>query len=63
MEDTSAEKLLKAYARMKLKAEEQNRKCKTGRTNWKPEVNDLVLVKRQPAADAAQGVSSKFNYI
>jgi hypothetical protein len=60
VEDTLAEKLLKAYSRVKQKAEKQNRKLKTGRTNWKPKVNDLVLVRRQPAADAAQDVSRKF---
>jgi transposase InsO family protein len=60
VEDTLAEKLLKAYARMKLKAEKRNRNRKTGRTKWRPKVNDLVLVRSQPAADAAQGVSSKF---
>jgi hypothetical protein len=44
-EDTLAEKLLKAYARMKLKAEKRNRNRKTGRMKWKPKVNDLVLVR------------------
>jgi hypothetical protein len=60
VEDTLAEKILKAYARMKLKAEKRNRNRKTGRTKWRPKVNDLVLVRSQPTADAAQGVSSKF---
>jgi hypothetical protein len=60
VEDTLAEKLLKAYAQMKLNADKRNRNRKTGRTKWRPKVNDLVLVRRQPAADAAQSVSSKF---
>jgi hypothetical protein len=60
VEDTLAEKLLKAYGLMNLKSEDQNRKRKKGRTNWKHKVNYLTLVTRQPAADAAQGVSSKY---
>ena len=59
-EDPLADKLIKAYARMKLKAERRNKKRRTGRTQWNPNLNDQVLVKCQPASDAVQGITSKF---
>jgi hypothetical protein len=59
-EEILADKLLKAYARMKLKEDKRNRKLKTGRTRWNPQLKDLVLVKCQPASDAVQGITSKF---
>jgi hypothetical protein len=58
-EDSLPNKLLKAYAKMKLKAEKRNRK-KIVKTKWEPKQNDLVLIKCQLASDAAQGVISKF---
>jgi transposase InsO family protein len=60
VEDNLADKLLKAYVRSKLKAEKRNRKRKSGKSRWRPKLMDLVLVKRQPTSDAAQGVIGKF---
>jgi hypothetical protein len=37
-EETLADKILKAYARMKVKAERCNRRRRTGKTRWKPPV-------------------------
>jgi hypothetical protein len=45
---------------MKLRADRRNEKRKTGRMSWQPKVNDLVLDKCQPVADAVQGLTSKF---
>jgi hypothetical protein len=45
---------------MKLRADKRNLKRKTGRTKWKPNLQELVLVKCQPASDAVQGITSKF---
>jgi hypothetical protein len=45
---------------MKLKAEKRNKKRRTGRTQWKPELKELVVVKCQPASEAVQGITSKF---
>ncbi|PNF18243.1 hypothetical protein B7P43_G16458 [Cryptotermes secundus] len=59
-EHALADKLIKAYARMKLKAHRRNRRRKTARTKWKPSLRELVLVKRQPNSDAAHGIISKF---
>jgi hypothetical protein len=59
-DEVLADKSLKAYARMKLKAGKKNKKRKTGRTQWKPRLQELVLVKSQPASDEAQGITSKF---
>jgi hypothetical protein len=55
VEDSLAEKLLKAYARIKLKTEKRNRKRRKGRTKWKPN-----LSKASTAADEAQGVAATF---
>jgi hypothetical protein len=59
-EEALADKLLKAYAKTKLEAEKRNRNRKLGSTRWRPELKDLVLVKCQPAPDAAQGIIGKF---
>jgi hypothetical protein len=59
-EDTVAEKVLKAYARAKVKAEKRNLKRKTGKSQWLPKINDLVLVKSQLISDVVQGVTVKF---
>jgi hypothetical protein len=59
-EESLANKLISAYATMKLKAEKRNLNRRTGRTQWKPKIGDLVIVKCQPASDAVQGVTSKF---
>jgi hypothetical protein len=60
IEETLADKLLRAYARMKLKADRRKKKFKPGTTKWKPQVNDLVLVKGQPTSDASRGITGKF---
>ncbi|PNF28428.1 hypothetical protein B7P43_G15944 [Cryptotermes secundus] len=59
-EDILSDKILKAYARMKLRADRRNERRKTGRTKWQPRLNDLVLVRCQPVADTVQGLTSKF---
>jgi hypothetical protein len=51
---------MKAYARMKLKAEKRNLKRKTGHTHWHPTLKELVLVKSQTVSDATQGMTAKF---
>jgi hypothetical protein len=58
--ETLADKLLKAYAKAKLKARKRRIKKKTKSTKWDPEEGDLVLVKSQPTSDAAQGITGKF---
>jgi hypothetical protein len=45
---------------MKLRADRQNERQKTGKTKWQPRLDDLVLVRCQPVADAVQGLTSKF---
>jgi hypothetical protein len=59
-EDTVAEKVLKAYARIKVKVEKLNLKRKTGKIKWHPKVNGLVLVKSQLIPDGVQGATVKF---
>jgi hypothetical protein len=54
------DKVLKAYLKMKMKAERRNRKHRTGKTVWEPQVGDLVLAKCQPTSNAAISVTSEF---
>jgi hypothetical protein len=60
LEDTLSDKILKAYARIKLRADRRNERRKTGKTQWQPKLNELVLVKSQPVSDTVQGLTSKF---
>jgi hypothetical protein len=53
-------KILKAYARMKSRAEAKRAKRKESVRNWKPQIGDQVLVKGQPVSDATQGIIAKF---
>jgi hypothetical protein len=41
-EGALADKLIKAYAKMKLKAGGRNQKLKICRTQWKPSLQELV---------------------
>jgi hypothetical protein len=59
-EKALADKLLRANAHMKLRADRRNKRRKTVINQWKPNLQELVLVKCQPASDAVQGVTSKF---
>jgi hypothetical protein len=59
-EETLADRIIRAYARMKLRAEKRNSRRKTGKTRWRPQLEDLVLVKCQQVSDAILGVISKF---
>ncbi|PNF35642.1 hypothetical protein B7P43_G18254 [Cryptotermes secundus] len=58
-EESLETKLLRAYAKLKPKAEEKKRR-KTRSTNWEPQLNDHVLVRMQPVSDATRGITSKF---
>ena len=51
---------MKAYARMKKKAKDRRDRRKKGNKVWEPKVNEKVLVKAQPASDAAAGITAKF---
>jgi hypothetical protein len=61
-EEALADKLLKAYARMKVKAEKRNRKRKTGRTQWEPHLQELVLVKCQPLANSGDPMKDPISF-
>jgi transposase InsO family protein len=54
------DKLLRAYAKLKLKAHERKKRRKIGTTKWEPKVNDQILLRIQPTSDAARAISSKF---
>jgi hypothetical protein len=59
-EDALSDKILKAYAHMKLRAARRNERRKTGKTKWQPSLQELVQVKCQPVSDAGQGLTSTF---
>jgi hypothetical protein len=59
-EETLETKVLKAYAKMKLKADRRNAKRKKGTVKWEPQLKAKVLVRGQPVSDAAQGLAAKF---
>jgi hypothetical protein len=53
-------KVLKAYERAKDRAEKRRNKKTKGKFEWKPQIDDLVLVKSQPISDANKGIIRKF---
>jgi len=58
--ETVGDKFMKAYARMRRKARDRRERRKTGNKTREPKENEKVLVKAQPASDAAVGVTAKF---
>jgi hypothetical protein len=58
-EDLSV-KILKVYAKMKVKAEKRNKKKILGKSKWNPKIDDAVLVRCQPTSDTSQGNIGKF---
>jgi hypothetical protein len=62
-EEALANKILKAYARMKLRADKRNARRKTVTTRWQPQLQETVPVRCQPVSDAAHGVISKFKHL
>jgi hypothetical protein len=59
-EESLEEKVLRAYTKLKLRAEERKKKRKTGITRWEPKLQDKILLRSQPVSNAAEGVTSKF---
>lgn len=58
--ESHQEKALKAYIKLREKATKRNRRRKVGKTQWNPQVGDLVLVKRQTVSDTVAGITGKF---
>jgi len=58
--ETIGDKVMKAYARMRKKAKDRKEWRKMGNKVWEPKENEKVLVKTQPASDAADGITAKF---
>jgi hypothetical protein len=54
------DKILKVYAKMKQRAETKRNRRKNHRREWRPNIGDQVLVRCQPASDATQGITAKF---
>jgi hypothetical protein len=62
-EEEIEEKIRKAYVKMKKEALAREKHCKRGNSEWKPELNEKVLVKSQPISDAVKGITSKFLHL
>jgi hypothetical protein len=60
VQENLPQKLLRAYARMKIKADQRNQKRKKGKGTWNPKLRDAVLLKCQHNSDAIHGVLGKF---
>jgi hypothetical protein len=58
--ETVRDKFMKAYARIRRKARDRRQRRKTRNKAWEPKEKGKVLVKAQPASDAAVGVTTKF---
>jgi len=58
--ETIGDKVTKAYARTRKKAKDRREWRKTGNKIWGTKVKEKVLVRTQPASDAAVGVTAKF---
>jgi hypothetical protein len=56
-------KIRKAYVKMKKRALAREKRYKRGNSEWKPELNEMVLVKTQPISDAVRGITSKFVHL
>jgi hypothetical protein len=55
-----ADKELRAYLRLRLKADRRRERRKKGNFKWAPQVGDMVLCRCKPLSEAAKGVTSKF---
>jgi hypothetical protein len=59
-EQTVEDKILAAYAKMRLKADKRKKRKRGGTFKWQPQLEEQVLVKCQPVSDASQGCTAKF---
>jgi hypothetical protein len=48
---------------MKKKAIAREKRRKKGNAEWKPELNERVLIRTQPMSDAVRGITSKFLHL
>jgi hypothetical protein len=62
-EEESDEKIRRACVKMKKRAIARDKRRKRGNAEWKPELNEKVLVKTQPMSDAVRGITSKFLHL
>ncbi|PNF15931.1 hypothetical protein B7P43_G07481 [Cryptotermes secundus] len=57
---TPEQKEIRAFARLKKRAEERIKRKKRGQRKWQPAVGEAVLVETHHVSDANQGVTHKF---
>jgi hypothetical protein len=60
--DSLEEMIKKAYAKIRNRAADRERRRKKNKCNWEPQVGDVVLIRNQPQSDAARGVAGKFQH-
>ena len=61
-EEEIEEKIRRDYVKIKKRALAREKRCKRGNAEWKPELDEKVLVKTQPMSDAVRGITSKFQH-
>jgi hypothetical protein len=54
------DKIRRAYVKMKKRAMAREKRRKRRNAEWKPELNEKVLVKTQPTSNAVRGITSIF---
>ena len=59
-EEDIAKNIEKAFAKMKRKALEREKRRRRGNAKWKPQVGERVPVRTQRISDAVKGITSKF---
>lgn len=48
---------------MKNRAEERKKRQRKGNTEWKPSLEEEILIRKQSISDASQGMTSKFMHL
>jgi hypothetical protein len=59
-EETTEEKALRAYARMRKRAEQRKERRKGGTVKWEPKLQDAILVRCQSQLDMQKVITGKF---
>lgn len=60
-DESLSDRVLKAYIRIKSKANRRLKGQKRGLCKWEPQIGDLVLSRCQPVSKALKGVAGKFS--
>jgi len=62
-DEGTEEKIRRAYVKMKKRTMAREKLRKRGNAEWNPELNENVLVKKQPISDAVRGITPKILHL